>query len=206
MIIRTIPRVLSASLLAVVFATGTSSVCAQAKMKVDKPEFDDLKSPDLGGGGKKNFTGKDWLEVEVKFNVADVRPVSKDGFVDQVEIRWYVAVENPGGEGFWLLEKQVTHVNIELGEDFYASVYLSPASVKRLSGRDRASKSIVWGVAGEITVAGTTESFNSQPSKKEWWKAGSLSRTDKVPLLNKDETPFKALWWDRYAEIKQDRR
>jgi len=204
MIIRAIPQVLFASLLAVVFAAGTSSVCAEAKMKVDKPEFDDLQSPELGG--KKKFSPKDWLEVEVKFNIADVRPESKDGYVDQAEIRWYVAVENPGGKGYWLLEKQVTHVNIELGEDFYASVYLSPSSVKRLSGKERAGKSIVWGVAGEITVAGTTETFNSQPSKKEWWKAGSLSRTDKVPLLNKDETPFKALWWDRYAEIQQDRR
>jgi len=26
-----------------------------------------------------------------------------------------------------------------------------------------------------------------------------------VPLLNKNETPFRAMWWDRYAEISEQR-
>jgi len=200
---KTFSKSLFISLIAGIVAVGTASVSAEAKFKVDKPDFDDLPSPALGGG-KKRFTPKDWLEVEVAFEIKDVRPVAKDGFVDQVEIRWYVAVENPGGKGYWLLEKQVTHVNIEIGEKIYASIYLSPSAVKRLSGGERAGKSIVWGVGGEITINGTTETFNST-SKKEFWKAASLSRTDKVPLLNKDETPFANMWWDRYAEIQKRR-
>lgn len=200
--LNSLSRTLSMSLIAGLFAVGAASVSAQAKFDVDKPEFDDLPSPDLGG--KKKFNPKDWLEVEVAFEIDDVRPKSLDGFVDQVEIRWYVAVQNPGGKGYWLLEKQVTHVNVEIGEEIHASVYLSPASVKRLSGSDRAGKSIVWGVGGEITINGTTETFNST-STKDFWKSGSLSRTDKVPLLNKDETPFANMWYDRYAEIQKRR-
>ena len=200
-----IQTLLTTAVLSAVFVAGTSTASAQAKFKVEKPEFDALESPDLGGNtGKKRFSPKDWLEMEVKFNVEDVRPVARDGFVDRVEIRWYVAVENPGGKGYWPLEKQVTHTNVELDEDLYASVYLSPAAVKRLSGSDRAGKNVIWGVAGEITINGTTETFNSQGTK-DWWKSGNLSRTDKVPLLNKNETPFKSLWWDRYAQIQERR-
>lgn len=195
------------SLLVGIFVVGTSDLVAEAKFKVDKPSFDTLQSPEVGGNtNRKNFKPKDWLEVEVKFKIDAVRPESKDGFVDQAEVRWYVAVENPGKKGqYWKLEKSVTYVNIPIGEDVYVSVYISPNSVKRLSGSDRANKGLIWGVAGEITIAGTTQTFNSKSGSKKWWESGSLSSTDKVPLLHKGETPFKGLWWDRYAEIKERR-
>ena len=32
------------------------------------------------------------------------------------------------------------------------------------------------------------------------------SDTDLVPLLNKAETPFAPMWWDRYAEVSAERR
>jgi hypothetical protein len=46
---------------------------------------------------------------------------------------------------------------------------------------------------------------NKGSDKKPFWTLASdnLSRTDKVPLLNKNETPFKFLWYDRYAEIEE---
>jgi hypothetical protein len=190
------------SLVLGVFLAGTTSLFADAKFSVGKPDFDDILSPDIGA--KKSWKPKNWLEMEVKLKVSAVSPKPKDGFVDEVRIRWYVAVENPGGKGYWLLEKEVTHVNIPIGEDLYASVYLSPNSVKRLSGGERASKSILYAVGGEITIAGKTEYFSSK-GKAGWWTSGNLSRTDKVPLLNKDETPFKLAWYDRYAEIKEKR-
>ena len=202
----TFNRSLAVALFTGFFAVIAPAVFAQeliAKIDIDKPDFDNLTSPEMGSGAGKKVKAKDWLEVEVKFKVEAVKPAAKDGFVDQAEVVWYVAVENPGGKGYWLMEKKITHVNIEIGEDLFTSVYLSPNSVKRLSGKDRAAKKIVWGVAGTITIGTTTETFNSQPSKKEWWKSENLSRTEKVPLLDKSETPFKALWWDRYAEIKE---
>ena len=171
-------------------------------MTIQDPKFDDLQS--LSIGGAKRFKPKDWLEMEVKFKVDAVAPKPKDGFVDQISVHWYVAVENPGGKGYWLLEKEVTHVNVSVGEELYASVYLSPNSIKRLSGRERASKSILWAVGGEMKVAGKSFYFSSR-GKPGWWTSDKIAKTDKVPLLNKDETPFKAFWYDRYAEIQQIR-
>jgi len=183
---------------------------AEVKVDVDKPKFDDLQSPQFAGNttSKKNFRPKDWLEVEVKFSVTDSN--SKAKFADRVSVHWYVAVKNPeGGKGGWLIEKKITHVNVPLGEDIYSSVYLSPSAVLRLSGRTSASKGVVDFVGGEIEVNGKRTIFVSKGSDRDpfWNKyAGSLSRTDKVPLFNKNETPFKALWYDRYAEIEQIRR
>jgi hypothetical protein len=182
---------------------------AEVKVEVGKPKFDDLQSPQFAGNttSKKNFKPKDWLEVEVKFSVTDSN--SKAKFADRVSVHWYVAVKNPEGKGGWLIEKQITHVNVPLGEDIYSSVYLSPSAVLRLSGRKSASKGVVEFVGGEIEVNGKRINFVSKGSDKDpfWNKlAGSLSRTDKVPLFNKNETPFKALWYDRYAEIEQLRR
>lgn len=176
------------------------------KVEAEKPEFDVLPSPELGGNtNEKKWDPKDWLEAEVQLKV-EARPEPKDGYIDRIGIRWFVAVENPAGKGYFLLEKDVTYLNVPVGEDVYASVYLSPAAIKRLTGGERAGKSAIWGVAGEVTYNGQkVAEFSSKPTK-EWWKSTKLSRTDKFPLMSKNETPFKFLWWDRYLQEEPARR
>jgi hypothetical protein len=40
--------------------------------------------------------------------------------------------------------------------------------------------------------------------KEGWWTNSKLSdQSTKYPLLNKDETPFSNLWYDRYPEIQK---
>ena len=187
-----------------------SPLMAQAgKITVDKPSFDDLPSPDVGGNtGKKNFKPKDWLEVEVKFKV-EMPTGFKEKFVDRVTVKWYVAIDDPsGGRKPVYIEKEINHVNVPIGEDVYSSVYLSPAAVKRISGRDSAGKRVVKSVGGEVLVNGQSAvnkggGYFSSTGKPGWWT--QISRYDKIPLRDKNETPFKFLWWDRYAEIEQRR-
>lgn len=173
------------------------------KLDVDRPEFDDLRSPEIGDSNK-TFRSKDWLEAEVKFKVTSSN--KDEVFVDAVTVRWYVAVKNPDGKGYLLLKKEVNHVNVPVGEEIYASVYLSPNSVKRLSGSERAGKSILSHVGGEILVNGKSPvdetGYFTSKDKPGWWTAAGLTAYDKIPLLNKSETPFSILWWDRYAEVK----
>lgn len=187
-----------------------SPVSAQVgKVTVGKPDFDDLQSPIVGGNtGKKSFKPKDWLEAEVKFKV-DMGSTYKGTHVDNVTVRWYVAAKNPNGKGYVMLEREVNHINVPVGEDVYSSVYLSPTAIKRLSGKDRASKSVVDFVGGEILVNGSAAHKGSglftSKGKVRWWESGKLSRNNTIPLLDKSETPFQFLWWDRYAEIKRKR-
>jgi hypothetical protein len=207
---KTLPLALAAAVLA-----ASPSLHAQqsaVKIEVEDPKFDDLQSPEVGGNtGEKNWKPKDWLEVEVKVKL-DARPMPKDEHLDTLTVKWYVAVENTnaerGGAKYLLMEKEVTHVNVPVGEEFFLSCYLSPATVKRLTGKDRAGKSSVKAVGGEITCPGAVAParFTSEGNVSDpWWMSATMQRTNKFPLLNKNETPFKGLWWDRYLEIQPER-
>ena len=193
-------------------APAVYSQSTAVKIEADSPKFDDLQSPEVGGNtGKKSWKPADWLEVEVKVKL-DAKPMPRDKHIDRITVRWFVAVENKvdrGGAKFFLMEKEVTHVNVPIGEDFYISCYLSPATIKRLTGTSRAGKNSIKAVGGEITCPGAVrpERFTSEGNvSKPWWQSASMQRTNKYPLLNKNETPFKFLWWDRYLEIEPDRR
>ena len=178
-------------------------------IKIDTPKFDALPSPQFSVGKNKSFKPKDWLEVEVKFKVKMQRSY-KQKFIDRVTVKWYVAIDDPsGGKKTVYLEKEVNHVNVPVDEDIYSSVYLSPAAIKRITGRDRAAKGVVKSVGGEILINGQAASnkgggYFSSTGKPGWWT--KISRYDRIPLLNKNDTPFKFLWWDRYAEIEPARR
>ena len=177
----------------------------QARATIEKPSFDNLQSPDISVSKGKRFSPKDWLEIEAKVKV-DVAPAPQSGFVDEMTVKWYVAVKNPeGGRNFLLLTKDVNHINVPVGEDIYVSVYLSPSTIKRLTGSERAGKSSVDRVGLEILRSGVKIGETSSKDKPGWWNAPSLSRNDRFPLLDKNQTPFNALWWDRYAEIQETR-
>lgn len=181
-----------------------------AKVAADKPEFDDIQSPEFSGGKQKNFKAKEWLEMEIKIKVA-LNPQPKSETCDKLMMKWYVLVEDPDKTGAWLLlTKDVEHVNIPLNEDVYCSTYLSPASIKRLTGSDRALKRVVEAVGYEVLVNGTKVASGTSKFGDGWWNASSpkmkISRSEAVPLLNKTETPFSIMWWDRYAEVAIERR
>jgi hypothetical protein len=190
--------------------TASGQAATAARAKGEAPSFDDILSPEIGGGGgaRKNWRPRAWLEVEAKINV-DVRPVPPSKTLDRMTVKWYVAVGNPDKAGtFLLLTKDVEHVSIPIGEDIYSSVYLSPASLRRLTGSDRGSRGAVEMVGYEVIVNGEKVAEQTSKGQVGWWAAASdrISRSDSVPLLNKLETPFAHMWWDRYAEVLSERR
>ena len=176
----------------------------------DKPAFDDLPSPEFSGAGKqKSFKPKNWLEIEAKLKVS-LSPEPKSKTCEKLTVKWYIAVKNPDKPStMLLLTKTVDHVNVPLDEDVYCSVYLSPASSTRLTGSDRGAKNAVEYVGYEVLINGdkvfaeTSKGSAGTGGKPAWWNTASdkISRNDSVPLLNKAETPFSNMWWDRYAEV-----
>lgn len=195
---------------AIIASLSVANTFGQAvKVIADKPDFVDLQSPVFSDGNQKNFKRKEWLEIEVKLRVA-LAPQPKSETCDKLTVKWYILVENPDKAGtYMLLTKDIEHVNIPLNEDVYCSVYLSPASIKRISGANRAVKRLVESVGYEILVNGVKAAEGSSKFKEGWWNATSakmpISRSDAVPLLNKTETPFSNMWWDRYAEIVREK-
>ncbi|MFM2199120.1 MAG: hypothetical protein RLZZ505_2552 [Verrucomicrobiota bacterium] len=186
----------------------THSIASAQSFKVDgdKPKFDDIFSPEIGET-KSGFKPKQWLEIEAKLKV-EMSPTPRSKTADRILVKWYVAVENPDKQGtYLLLTKDVTHVNIPLGEDVYSSVYLSPSSVRRITGGDRAGKSMVFMVGYEVLVNGVKVADKSSKGSPGWWNTSSdkISRSETVPLLDKSESAFAHMWWDRYAEISKEK-
>lgn len=190
-------------------AFSSSALAQKVQVTAEKPTFDDLPSPtDFGGTKSKSFKQKDWLEVEAKLRV-QMSPTPPSKTLDRLTVKWYVAVKNPDKNGtFLLLSKEIEHVNVPLDEDIYTSVYLSPASIKRLTGADKAGKSAVEFVGFEVLVNGEKLAADTNKSQVGWWNTASdkISRSETVPLLSKKDTPFSVMWWDRYAEVAPERR
>ncbi len=182
-------------------------VHAQGKAEVGALVFDDIPSPEVQTGKAKSFKPKDWLEVETGIKIPAMNAdQKKSGFINQVTVKWYVAVKNPDGKGVIKLSKTINHINVPIDEEIFSSVYMSPSALKRLTGKDKAGKGAVAAVGVEVLVDGEKVGQGAVKEKEGWWNAGSLSdMSDKFPLLNKDETPFSMLWWDRYAEIQKER-
>jgi len=195
------------ALLSFVAAVLILSPCAafgEAKVVAEKPKFDNLQSPEFGGAKNKPFKPKEWLEIEAKMKVL-MSPEPKSKTCDRLTVKWYVAVKNPDKPGTFLkLTKEVEHVNIPLNEEVFCSVYLSPASIVRLTGADRASKAVVKFVGYEVLIDGKVLVSETDKGENKWWAAASNNIADSttVPVLSKPETPFANMWWDRYAEVK----
>lgn len=204
-----IRKSLSISASAALAALSITSAFGQAaKVSSQKPSFDDLPSPEFSGGKQKSFKPNDWLEMEVPIKVS-MSPEPKSKTCDRLTVKWYVAVKNPEKSGtFLLLTKDVDYVSIPLDEEVYCSVYLSPASVTSLTGSPKGGKGAVEFVGFEILINGVKVAEESSKGRPGWWNTASknISRSDNPPLLNKMETPFSNMWWDRYAEVAVERR
>ena len=118
-------------------------------------------------------------------------------------------MKNPERAGTFLkLERSIQHVNLPHNEEVFVSSYLSPATIRRISQSSKASTGDIESVGIEVLVGGrqveggvkTTKEFGRRP---DWWNISSdkVISSNNYKLLNKNETPYKNLWWDRYVEV-----
>ncbi|MEO0017570.1 MAG: hypothetical protein RLZZ522_853 [Verrucomicrobiota bacterium] len=187
---------------AAILALFPCAAFAATKVEVDKPKPVDLPSPQFAGVKGESWTPKDWLKIETRLKVAMI-PEPKSKTCDTLTVKWHVAMDNPEKSGTYLkFTREVQHVNVPLGEDVYVCVFLSPASIRRLTGSDRAGKNSVKFIGVEVVTEGQTA--DAAEGKDKWWTmvSKSMSESAVVPLQSKAETPFAAAWWDRYAEEK----
>jgi hypothetical protein len=184
----------------------SSAAFGQGKGEVSSLSFDKLQSPEVNSGESKSWKPLDWLEIEAEVTIpAQNREQKAYGFIDKIEVEWYLAIQEKLTKKTVLITKRVTHINVPVDDAFFVSAYLSPTTVKRLTGSDTASSNMVAAAGVVVRSNGEPVAQKAEKEKEGWWNAGSLSRTEKYPLLNKDETPFRMLWWDRYAEIEKER-
>jgi hypothetical protein len=195
------------ALLLVGSAHGQQPAKEAVKVQAEPPEASALLSPDFNTSTKKAYKPKEWVEVEAKMKILMV-PEPKTKTCDQVTVKWYVAVEGPEKGGPVLMfSKDVEHVNVPVNEDIYFSIYLSPASLRRLEGEVRNPEKIVQHIGYEVLVNGTVVAKQTTSrAKLDWWTSSKVTKSDVITLLNKSETPFSHMWWDRYAEVSPERK
>ncbi len=197
----------AAFLIPTAFAQGTNNPNTKVKVTLGKLKHEERLSPQLktGDDPKPWVKEKKWVHFEIPFRVM-ASPAPKSGYIDSLTFKFYIAAVNPDrGKQYLKLTKEVKYVNIPVGEDIFATVFMSPSSVKRLTGSDGGRGSWIKYSAVTVTHNGKVIAiFSSERGKMEKWydvTSASMVDTDNYPLLNKDETPFAPFWYDRYPEV-----
>lgn len=189
-------KILFLSLLAV-GALATEAFAQQApvgpgSVKITKVEISGVKSPEyqIIGGPQKRYKTGTWLEIEVSFE-------TKVEDIDELTFNYAVLIEKT------LLDGSVTHVNIPKGPEHYSVMYIAPRSLERLVGGKpftAASIGNAW-----ITVSRQGQILDGPATNpKAAYKPTAMPNLPHVAglLLNKNETPFSPLFYDRYEAIK----
>jgi hypothetical protein len=132
-----------------------------------------------------------WLEVEVEFAAAPE-------FTDELTLKYFVLVNGK------LLTGEVTHVNVPAGRENRSVMYVSPRALARVLGNRALTPNSVQNIAVQIVQQASVKSELSQDRAQPQWFASMPAVAGAV--LNKNETPFAPLYWDRYEQIKPSSR
>jgi hypothetical protein len=155
-------------------------------VKIGKIQPAVIKSPDyqINGGPQKRTVFGSWLEVEVEFTtVPEV--------IDELTFKYTILFEKT------LLDGEVTHVNIPSGREHYSVMYVAPRSLLRLTGGRPMTPASIQNVWVQVTKQGQILDQSS-------YKPGVIPNLPHLAglVLNKNETPFAPLFYDRYEAIK----
>ena len=187
-------KIITALFFGLMLAVTPSALHAQVQngaYKIDKitPTF--VNTPEYQAGSmihqEPNPAGK-WLEVEVQFE-------SKVDLTDELTIKYYVLINNI------LVTGDVTHVDVPKGRELYSVMYMSPRTLTRLLANRTATPDVIGDIGVQILVKGqaVAELSTKTGYAQGWW--ASMQQTAGL-LVNKNQTPFAPLYWDRYEAIK----
>lgn len=151
------------------------------------------------GPKSKNIPNpRDWLEVEVEFEVKGRR----DAVVPELMFRYYIGFKDQSGNPR-VLTGDVKHKNIVVGESTYSAVYVHPSTLGEITGDFRKfQQSAVEAIGLEVIYNGVVVGGKStlSGSSAKFWQATGTS----PGVLAKHDTPFALLWIDRYAEAEKN--
>ena len=147
------------------------------------PEFSTLANQTQS----KRYTLGKWLEVEVEFSSAVA--------AKEATFHYNILLANT------LLVGEVTHVDITPGQSLFSVMYVAPRALQTVLRGQPLTTSSVQNIDVQILRPGV-----STPLSDKMLRAGApfYSTMQQVPgmVLNKNQTPFAFLWWDRYEPIK----
>jgi len=165
---------------------GTFKIDKITPSIIQTPQYQysgEIRNPAGGQYGK-------WLEVEVQFeSLLDV---------SELTVKYYVLLNN---QAQTVLYGEVTHVNVPKSHELYSVMYVSPRSLASLFAGVPVTAGSAKVVGVQLLVKGqvVAETSSKASATGEWW--GQYQQATGF-MLNKNETPFAPLYWDRYEAIK----
>jgi hypothetical protein len=180
--------------MAIALVGGSISALAQT------PDFQLLKiAPNFILSPQFAYTGAEqhvadlrerWLEVEVTL-------VATPEFSDELTVKYFILFNGR------LLTGEVTHTKIPAGRENRSVIYVTPKTLERLMPGRTVTNAALQNIAVQLSQRGVIKDELSLTRAPAQWY---LAMPQIAGLtLNKNETPFAALYWDRYLEIKTTR-
>jgi len=159
---------------------------AGGPVTLKKPAPAVIKSPDfqINGGPQKRTVFGQWLEVEVEY-------ATTPEMIDELTFKYTILIQGA------LLDGEVTYVNIPAGNDHFAVMYIPPRALLRLTGGKALTSASIQNVWIQVTKQGQVLDQTSL-------RSSAPPNAPHLPgqILNKNETPFAPLYYDRYEAIK----
>ena len=192
---------LTALLCGLLLAALSSTVtAAPGDFKINKVTVSLVPTPIIQFTGEQRESPSrtaQWLEIEVQFQAAPLT-------TDEATFKYFVQINNAviGGQlvGSALLVGEVVHVNVEKGQGLHSVMYIAPRTLARMFPGQPIIVGLITNAAAQIYVKGVPEAEGyAKGNPNGTWAA--LPQTPGL-LLNKSETPFAPLYWDRYEAIK----
>ena len=152
-----------------------------------------ISTPQFTYSGAEQFQTNQrerWLEVEVEFAAAPE-------WTDELTFRYFILYNGR------LLTGEVTHTNVEAGRGNRSVMYVSPRTLARFGSNQTVTAASFQNIAVQIVQQGAVKDEQSLARAPAQWFSTMPQVTGFV--LNKNETPFASLYWDRYEQIKAAR-
>ena len=153
-----------------------------------------ITSPQYTYNGAEQYQANQrdrWLEVEVEF-------VAAPEFTDELTLKYFILLNGK------LLPGDVTHANILAGRENRSVMYVPPAALSRVLSNRPVTPTSVQNIAVQIVQGGAVKDELSLVRAPAQWYTTIPALNGLV--LNKNETPFAPLYWDRYVQIKKQAR
>ena len=178
------------SLLVLCHSAAAQTRVAAADFQLTKITRNLISTPQFAYTGAEQFQSNQrdrWLSVEAEF-------AAGPEFTDELTFKYFILVNGT------LLAGEVTHSNVAAGRENRSVMYVSPRTLARFNNNRPVTPTAVQNIAVQIVQQGAIKSELSLLRAPAQWYAAMPQVAGFV--LNKNETPFAPLFWDRYEQIK----
>jgi hypothetical protein len=175
-----------AAILGLVLSAAAQAPLRVGDVKLEKIYPSVVKTPEYSytGGSQKRSRLGDWLEVEVEYQTAAE-------LIDELTFNYKILVNGK------LLTGEVTHISIPKGREHFSVAYVAPRALESLMGGKQLSAAAIQGIWVDCSRQGQVLSTVSTVK-------APVPNLPQLPgfVLNKSQTPFSILYWDRYEALK----